>query len=107
MKTGGKSAILTALSVCLGARALFTKRGRSMTELLKSGTKSGGVQIALRNVGIFAFQPQEYGTSIIIEKKIMYEGSSQLRIFNGETSNLLFYNELGLNWVNRKINFQS
>ena len=35
---GGKSAILTGLTVCLGGKATFTNRGSSIKTLLKEGT---------------------------------------------------------------------
>lgn len=34
----GKSAILTALTVCMGAKAHFTNRAGNLRSLLKSGT---------------------------------------------------------------------
>ena len=36
---GGKSAILTALTVALGAKASFTYRGNSLKTFLKEGTE--------------------------------------------------------------------
>lgn len=39
MFLGGKSAILTAITVCLGGKATFTNRASSVKTLLKSGTE--------------------------------------------------------------------
>jgi structural maintenance of chromosomes protein 6 len=39
LRIGGKSAILTALTVALGAKASFTNRGNSLKTFLKEGTE--------------------------------------------------------------------
>ncbi|KAJ3011814.1 Structural maintenance of chromosomes protein 6, partial [Thoreauomyces humboldtii] len=78
----GKSAILTALSVCLGARATLTNRATSLKDFLKEGTNIGSVTVTIRNGGADAYRPEEYGDAIIIERKIRREGSSTYKIKN-------------------------
>ncbi|KAJ3416307.1 Structural maintenance of chromosomes protein 6 [Chytridiales sp. JEL 0842] len=67
----GKSAILTALTVCLGGKATFTNRGSSIKSLLKEGTTGGTVSVTLRNQGPDAYRPEQYGDRITIERKIL------------------------------------
>ncbi|KAJ3416308.1 Structural maintenance of chromosomes protein 6 [Chytridiales sp. JEL 0842] len=77
---GGKSAILTALTVCLGGKASFTNRGSSIKSLLKEGTSGGSVSVTLRNQGPDAYRPEAYGDRIAIERRIMKDGSGGYRI---------------------------
>ncbi|KAJ3089195.1 Structural maintenance of chromosomes protein 6 [Quaeritorhiza haematococci] len=83
----GKSAILTALTVCLGGKAGFTGRGSNIKSLLKEGTSVGSVTVKLRNRGPDAYKPDVYGHTIIVERKISKDGSSGYTIKNykGET----------------------
>jgi chromosome segregation ATPase len=36
---GGKSAILTAIVICLGAKATFTQRANNLRSLIREGAK--------------------------------------------------------------------
>ncbi|KND02887.1 DNA repair protein SMC6 [Spizellomyces punctatus DAOM BR117] len=76
----GKSAILTALAICLGGRATFTNRAGSLKEFLREGSQVGSVSVTLRNEGEDAYKPHEYGNTITIERKILREGSSTYRL---------------------------
>lgn len=68
----GKSAILTAITIGLGAKASDTNRGSSLKDLITAGCNSSKITIYLSNEGIGAYVPKdkEYGKTIIIERTI-------------------------------------
>jgi chromosome segregation ATPase len=76
----GKSAILTALTVALGGRAKFTNRGGSIAKLLKSGEDAGQIIVRLRNHGSDAFQPDKYGSLIVVERNITKDGPAPYKL---------------------------
>ena len=68
----GKSAILAALQICLGARASVTHRGDSLGGLVRRNPKgeqtaTALVQVTLLNGGSDAYNSREYGNRITIE----------------------------------------
>lgn len=81
----GKSAILTGISVGLGAKATDTSRGSSIKSLIKDGKSTARVTIILKNEGTEAFNPEEYGKKIIVERKFQRQGNNAYYIKNGET----------------------
>lgn len=76
----GKSAILTGISVGLGAKATDTNRGKSIRELVKDGKSTARVTIVFLNKGSEAYKPEVYGKRIIIERKIQRVGTSSYSI---------------------------
>ena len=80
----GKSAILTAITVCLGAKASATQRGTSFKALIREGCQASQVSCTLSNLGPEAYQPKLYGSKIIIQRKFTATGASTLRIRNAE-----------------------
>ncbi|KAG2391774.1 hypothetical protein C9374_013259 [Naegleria lovaniensis] len=78
----GKSAILTAIQVCLGAKAKNTNRGKSIKDLVMTGKEQAEISIQLRNQGKDAYKKHLYGKSITIVKTISKSGSSSLKIQN-------------------------
>lgn len=76
----GKSAIITALVVGLGGKANVTSRGSTIKSFIKTGKQTAEVMIKLRNRGSDAYKPEEYGNSIIVERKFTKEGSSSYRL---------------------------
>ncbi|KAK2582068.1 hypothetical protein KPH14_002772 [Odynerus spinipes] len=62
----GKSAILTALTVGLGARANVTSRGVSVKDFIKKGKNLGTIEITLVNKGHMAYKHDIYGDSITV-----------------------------------------
>ncbi|XP_059358366.1 structural maintenance of chromosomes protein 6-like [Carassius carassius] len=70
----GKSAVLTALIVALGGKALTTNRGSSLKGFVKEGESSADVSITLRNRGRDAYKPEVFGQSIIVDLRISSEG---------------------------------
>ncbi|XP_071807403.1 structural maintenance of chromosomes protein 6-like [Asterias amurensis] len=76
----GKSAILTAIVVGLGGKAASTNRGSSVKNLIKNTEHVADITIKLRNRGPDAFKPDQYGSTIIVERRIKSDGSSTYKI---------------------------
>lgn len=73
----GKSTILTALCVGLGATAKSTRRGGSIAELIRNGASSATVEVWLNNGGPDAYKPEQFGSHIVIERRIAESGASR------------------------------
>ncbi|XP_071651384.1 structural maintenance of chromosomes protein 6 [Temnothorax longispinosus] len=80
----GKSAILTALTVGLGARANVTSRGTSVKEFIKKGRNSAIVEITLVNKGDTAYKPDIYGDTITVIRTIGNTSSYKIKNWRGE-----------------------
>ncbi|KAG0318300.1 Structural maintenance of chromosomes protein 6 [Linnemannia gamsii] len=80
----GKSAILTAIMVCLGGKASVTNRGASLKALIREGATQTDVRLQLRNRGSDGYKPDIYGESIIVERRISLDGGSSYRIKNAK-----------------------
>lgn len=78
----GKSAVLTALTICLGARAASTNRGKSLKDYIKHGSDRATVQVKIKNQGELAYLPELYGATIIVERHFTMSGSSGFSIRN-------------------------
>ncbi|KAJ3116398.1 Structural maintenance of chromosomes protein 6 [Phlyctochytrium bullatum] len=78
----GKSAILTALTLCLGGKANFTNRASSIKDLVMEGTSTGYITVILKNEGPEAFSPELYGKRIIIERRFNTENRGGYKILN-------------------------
>ncbi|KAM9916383.1 hypothetical protein OXX59_010020, partial [Metschnikowia pulcherrima] len=76
----GKSAILTGISVGLGAKANDTSRGSAMKALIKHGKSTARVVVELENDGLNAYEPETYGKSIFVERKLVREGQATYAI---------------------------
>ncbi|KAF8986017.1 Structural maintenance of chromosomes protein 6 [Entomortierella lignicola] len=76
----GKSAILTAIMVCLGGKANATNRAQSLKALIREGASQAEVKLQLRNRGPDAYKPEIYGESVIIERRISRDGASSYKI---------------------------
>jgi chromosome segregation ATPase len=72
----GKSAILAAIQICLGAGARRTNRARSLKDLVKKDSTSScaKVRVTLLNKGTDAFQHDVYGDYITVERTIAVRG---------------------------------
>lgn len=66
----GKSAALTALQCCLGARARDTGRFKSVHGFVKHGMPYALVSVTLCNEGPDAYRAEELGPRITIERRI-------------------------------------
>jgi chromosome segregation ATPase len=74
----GKSAILTAIQVCLGAGARRTHRARNLKDLVRkeAGADCAGakLRVTLLNKGSDGFMPEVYGDTITVERCISLKG---------------------------------
>lgn len=64
----GKSAILTALTLCLGGKASSTHRGQSLKSFIKEGKENSNIVVRIKNQGDGAYRPEAFGRSIIVER---------------------------------------
>ncbi|CAM1503699.1 Fc.00g012900.m01.CDS01 [Cosmosporella sp. VM-42] len=76
----GKSAVLTALTLCLGGKASDTNRGGSLKSFVKEGQDQGRLVVKIKNAGSDAYQPDIYGESIIVERTFSKTGSSGFKV---------------------------
>lgn len=76
----GKSAVLTALTLCLGGKASDTNRGGSLKSFVKEGQDHGRLIVTIKNSGSDAYQHEVYGDSIIVERHFSRSGSSGFKI---------------------------
>ncbi|KAF4973804.1 hypothetical protein FZEAL_9223 [Fusarium zealandicum] len=76
----GKSAVLTALTLCLGGKASDTNRGGSLKSFVKEGRDQGSLVVKIKNAGTDAYQPEIYGESIVVERHFSRSGSSGFKI---------------------------
>lgn len=72
----GKSAILAAIQICLGAGARRTNRARNLKELVRKEASAGNapaqakIRVTLLNEGEDGYKHEEYGDSITVERTI-------------------------------------
>jgi chromosome segregation ATPase len=79
----GKSAVLTALSVCLGMRKAAKERSdRGMKGFIREGSTQAKVEVSIRNHGADALDPDAYGDVITVERVINANGSAPFKIRN-------------------------
>ncbi|RDA83340.1 hypothetical protein CP532_5220 [Ophiocordyceps camponoti-leonardi (nom. inval.)] len=78
----GKSAVLTALTLCLGGKASDTNRGGSLKSFVKEGQDHGRLIVKIKNAGTDAYQPDVYGESILVERHFSRSGGSGFKIKN-------------------------
>ncbi|XP_014205364.1 structural maintenance of chromosomes protein 6 [Copidosoma floridanum] len=82
----GKSAILTALTVGLGARAKITNRGPSIKEFIKKGKSSCLIEISVTNDGPLPYKYENYGNIITIVRTISQSASGyKIKNWKGDT----------------------
>ena len=85
----GKSAVLTALSVALGAKmkSIGRSSSKSAKGMIKSGANSAKIVVVMSNDGEDAFRPEVFGRCITVEKVLNVAGANSLKIKNerGET----------------------
>jgi chromosome segregation ATPase len=80
----GKSAVLTALTMCLGGKATATNRATSMKSLIKEGQENATLAVKIKNRGEGAYKPEIYGSSITVERHFSRSGASGFKIKNSE-----------------------
>ncbi|KAK0669740.1 putative structural maintenance of chromosomes protein 6 [Cercophora samala] len=72
----GKSAILTAITLCLGGKASSTNRGGALKDFVKEGTERAILRVQIKNQGVDAFKHDVYGDSITVERHFTKTGNS-------------------------------
>ncbi|KAH7036385.1 hypothetical protein B0J12DRAFT_678244 [Macrophomina phaseolina] len=80
----GKSAVMTALTLCLGGKATSTNRGGSLKSFIKEGEDAAMLAVRIKNQGSSAFRPELYGKSIIVERHFNRNGASGFKIKNAK-----------------------
>jgi chromosome segregation ATPase len=78
----GKSAILTAITLCLGGKASMTNRGGSLKSFIKEGRDQCQLVIRLKNQEPGAYQHEVYGDVIVVERVFSKSGTSGFRLRN-------------------------
>ncbi|KAF5369424.1 hypothetical protein D9758_002600 [Tetrapyrgos nigripes] len=78
--SGGKSAVLSAITIALGGKSNFTGRGNGLKSFIREGQNVSEITISLKNQGEEAFKPKEYGKSILITRRFTKDGSSTWKI---------------------------
>ncbi|KAH6844875.1 P-loop containing nucleoside triphosphate hydrolase protein [Chaetomium sp. MPI-CAGE-AT-0009] len=76
----GKSAILTAITLCLGGKASSTNRGGSLKSFVKEGCERAVLAVKIKNQGQDAYKPDTYGDSVIVERHFSKTGSSGFKV---------------------------
>nr|XP_019004110.1 uncharacterized protein I203_03268 [Kwoniella mangroviensis CBS 8507]OCF67571.1 hypothetical protein I203_03268 [Kwoniella mangroviensis CBS 8507] len=72
----GKSAVLTAIAIALGGKAMTTGRGQGLKDLIRKGADKAIITIVMANSGPQAFKPDVYDPHIIIERTISLNGAT-------------------------------
>ncbi|KAF2666552.1 P-loop containing nucleoside triphosphate hydrolase protein [Microthyrium microscopicum] len=72
----GKSAVLSALTICLGGKAASTNRGQSLKTLIKEGCERATLSVKIKNQGLGSYKSDQYGASIIVERFFTRSGTS-------------------------------
>ncbi|KAJ5573064.1 hypothetical protein N7450_010048 [Penicillium hetheringtonii] len=76
----GKSAILTAITLCLGGKASATQRGGSLKSFVKQGKENATIIVRIKNSGDGAYMSSDYGKSIIVERHFSRTGASGFKL---------------------------
>ncbi|KAG5461967.1 MAG: hypothetical protein BJ554DRAFT_5760 [Olpidium bornovanus] len=74
---GGKSAILTALTLCFGGKANVTQRGSKVADFVRDGATRSEITVRIKNQGSEAFLPEKYGKTIVVTRRFAKEGGAQ------------------------------
>ncbi len=81
----GKSAIVAAIQLCLGATAKTTGRGSKLNTLIREGSNGPAImRVTLLNEGADAYKPESYGSRIVVERKISKDGASSYQLLDRE-----------------------
>ncbi|PHH58750.1 hypothetical protein CDD81_4672 [Ophiocordyceps australis] len=84
----GKSAVLTALTLCLGGKASDTNRGGSLKSFVKEGRDHGSLSVRIKNSGADSYHHDVYGNTIAVERHFSRTGSSGFKI-KSETGRII------------------
>lgn len=76
----GKSAILTAITLCLGGKASSTNRGGSLKTFVKEGRDRAILTVKIKNQGADGYRQDVYGDSIVVERHFSRVGASGFKV---------------------------
>lgn len=76
----GKSAILTAITLCLGGKASSTNRGGSLKSFVKEGQDRAILSVKIKNQGVDGYKQDVYGDSIIVERYFSRASGSGFKV---------------------------
>lgn len=76
----GKSAVLTALTICLGGKALSTNRASTLKAFIKEGQESSTITVRIKNRD--GYQHDTFGDSISVERTFNRAGTSGFKMKN-------------------------
>ncbi|KAI1608713.1 myosin ATPase [Exophiala viscosa] len=76
----GKSAILTAIVLCLGGKASATNRGARLQNFIKEGRDHARIICKIKNQGESAYMPDLYGDTIQVERHFSRAGGSGFKL---------------------------
>ena len=86
--SAGKSAILAAIQICLGAGARRTHRAKNLAELIRKEAgkeiTSAKIRVHVLNRSQDGFQKEIYGDAIIVERCISKTGYNGYKLYNAE-----------------------
>ncbi|KAF8625965.1 hypothetical protein AX17_006690 [Amanita inopinata Kibby_2008] len=77
---GGKSAVLSAITIALGGKSNSTGRGSGLKSFIREGQSVSEITISIKNQGEEAYKPREYGKSIVITRRFTRDGLSNWKI---------------------------
>ncbi|GJQ12449.1 hypothetical protein GpartN1_g4240.t1 [Galdieria partita] len=88
----GKSAVIAAIQVALGSKALSTERGHSLSDLVLQGADYALIRLRIKNKSPWhqqqvydnRYRPELFKDAIIIQRKIFRSGSSEWSLFDSE-----------------------
>jgi DNA repair exonuclease SbcCD ATPase subunit len=72
----GKSAVLQALQICLGATARETGRGKNLRELIRTGCDEARLSVTLWNTGCDAYNHDRLGDWVTVERRVSKTGNT-------------------------------
>lgn len=76
----GKSAVLTAITLCLGGKATSTNRGGSLKNFIKEGCDRAILIVEIKNQGEDAYRRDLYGDKIRVERHFSKTGASGFKV---------------------------
>ncbi|KAL9057851.1 MAG: hypothetical protein Q9162_002081 [Coniocarpon cinnabarinum] len=85
----GKSAVLTAITLCLGGKATSTNRGQSLRSFVREGAETAVLTVRIKNKGIGAYKRDLYGDSIVVERHFNRHGASGFKLKSKDARSII------------------
>lgn len=80
----GKSAVMAALVIGLGCKASATNRSKSLKSFIKNGESYSDIDICISNDGRDQYEPETYGTMIMVSRHLALNGGNTIKIKNAK-----------------------